>query len=136
MPWHFTLFEFYDPIYEKIDDPSTQLSRPTEWTEETRRYMSDLQDAERSILSPLYKGKARHWQEQALALLPKSAIYRILDHKPLDLLRMAEAIPMAGRRQQRFEYAGDSGRERRTIPWSRYWTNGQTGCRPWALPHV
>lgn len=85
MPWRFTLFEFYDPIYEKVDDPSSPLSRPTEWTEETRRYMSGLQDAERSILSPLYKGRPRHWQGNRLGLFLKSAIYRILDHKQLEL---------------------------------------------------
>jgi hypothetical protein len=85
MPWHFTLFEFYDPIYEQLDDSASKLSRPTEWTKETRRYMSDLVDAERGILAPLYEGRRRHWQGNKLGLFLKSAIYRIVDYKRLDL---------------------------------------------------
>jgi len=85
MPWEFTLFEFYDPIYEEMDNPSSQLSDPTEWSEETRRYMAELVEAERSILAPVYRGRPPHWQGNKLGLLLRSVIYRIIDRRKLYL---------------------------------------------------
>jgi hypothetical protein len=85
MPWGFVLFEFYDPIYEELENPSSALFDVTKWTEDTRRYMNQLVDAERSILAPLYNGRQRHWQGNKLGLFLKSTTYRILDHKRLNL---------------------------------------------------
>lgn len=85
MPWGFTLFEFYDPIYEQLDNPSSKLSNVVEWGEETRRYMGELVEAERNILAPVYRGKPRHWQGNKLGLPLRSVIYRIIDRGNLDL---------------------------------------------------
>lgn len=85
MPWKFTLFEFYDPIYEQLGNPASGISDVTEWTEETRRYMERLVDTERDIMSPIYRGRPRHWQGNRLALFLKSAIYRIVDKQTLAL---------------------------------------------------
>lgn len=83
IPGNYTLFEFYDPIYEKLDDPGSPLSSPTRWTDDIRRSMSELVEKERLILAPLYNGRPRHWQGNTLALPLRSALYRVLDTKRL-----------------------------------------------------
>jgi hypothetical protein len=85
MPWQFSLFEFYDPIHEKLDDPKSELADPTQWTDDVRKYMRGLVDAERRTLAPLYDGKARHWQGNKLGLPLRGAFYRIVDSKNLHL---------------------------------------------------
>ena len=85
MPWRFVLFEFYDPIYEELDNPSSELSDVTRWTEQTRAYMNTLVEAERSIMAPLYDGRPRHWQGNKLGVFLPSVIYRIIDNKKLQL---------------------------------------------------
>jgi hypothetical protein len=83
IPGNYALFEFYDPIYEKLDDPNCPLSNPTKWTDDTRLYMSHLVEKERAILSPLYQGRPRHWQGNTLGLPLQRAMYRVLDSKRL-----------------------------------------------------
>lgn len=85
MPWAFTLFEIYDPIFEELDNPSSALADPTKWTEVTREYVRRIVDAERSMLAPLYKGRPHHWQGNKLGMFLRTVTYRILDYKRLEL---------------------------------------------------
>jgi hypothetical protein len=85
MPWEFTLFEIYDPIFEELDNPSSALADPTKWTEVTREYVRQIVDTERSMLAPLYKGRPHHWQGNKLGMFLRTVTYRILDYKRLEL---------------------------------------------------
>ena len=83
IPGNYILFEFWDSIYEKLDDPGNPLSNPTKWKDDTRQYMSELVEKERAILAPLYEGRPRYWQGNTLGLPLKSTLYRVLDSKKL-----------------------------------------------------
>ncbi len=85
MPWNFTLLEFYDPIYERLDDPSSDLSDPTQWTDATRARMNEIAEAKRKIIGRLYTGKPRHWQGNKMGMLLGSVVYRIVDDKKMNL---------------------------------------------------
>lgn len=79
------LFEFYDPLLEAIHDPENPLSEISNHNEDIQQKLRELMAEERRILEPLYRGRALHWQGNAFGAFMKSGIYRILDHKGVEL---------------------------------------------------
>jgi hypothetical protein len=77
------MFEFYDPIFEEVFDPSNPLSDVANQTEEIHQKLSHLVEVERAILAPLYRGRKRHWQGNQLGLPLKSVFYRVRDSKKI-----------------------------------------------------
>lgn len=74
-PWGYTLFEFYDPIFESKE--VVNCSQPQ--SEETRARLALLISEERKLLSPLYEGRPERWQGNQLVLPLETGIYRVLD---------------------------------------------------------
>lgn len=74
-PWGYTLFEFYDPIFENEDVANP--GRPQ--SPEIRSRLAELVTEERKLLWPLYKGRPEHWQGNQLVLMLETGIYRVID---------------------------------------------------------
>jgi hypothetical protein len=77
-PWGYTMFEFYDPIFESVYGVD-----PARHSEATRSRLATLMREERDLLGPVYKGRPDHWQGNQFGLLLKTAVYRVIDKKKL-----------------------------------------------------
>lgn len=74
-PWGYTLFEFYDPIFES--EEVANCSQPR--SEETGARLALLISEERKLLSPLYEGRPNYWQGNQLVLPLETGVYRVLE---------------------------------------------------------
>ena len=77
-PWDYTVFEFYDPVFDQVASNSKSGSIQSE---ETRRRLTSLMSEERRLLWPIYKGRPARWQGNQLVLFLTTGTYRVLDRK-------------------------------------------------------
>ena len=77
-PWGYTLFEFFDPLFDAID------AEPMSSSMEIRSRAEELMSEERKLLRPLYKGRPSHWQGNQLGLPLKTGVYRVLGKKKVE----------------------------------------------------
>lgn len=83
-PWGYTLFEFYDPIFDTLDTSNPKAKDAQRSSEETQARLAALMSEERKLLWPLYKGRPEHWQGNQLGLPLETGIYRVLDRKKIE----------------------------------------------------
>ncbi|MGB7461335.1 MAG: hypothetical protein WBW14_00435 [Candidatus Acidiferrum sp.] len=77
-PRGYTLFEYYDPIFETTSGPDGVAIPMDKQPAKIRRCLSSAMWEERSLLSPLFEGRPKHWQANQLLLPLERGIYCVL----------------------------------------------------------